>query len=757
MALAVRNIISVDGLGNMEDEPRCDSGDRYVWDKHKTKEQIFRSLEKVAKEVGTGNISAVVIAYISHKTPYVFPVIGGPKVKQLFASIKGLEICLSPEQISYLESAVVYEPARLPDGNMFASRSPFNVTGQIGMTAASQLITDVPVDARAIAHAWLKDFIEITASGNAHHFATKLFKPDGWFRDVLVFTWDTRTLHGHGKISDYLEKKLASANITNVVLDETPELRPSPFTLPFGQGIEFSFRFETPIAFARGLARLLPMTLSGMKALSVFVMMEDLKGHKESVAETGLYGGHTITWNEVLEERRLKVENDPQVVIIGGGQSGLHAAARFKQMGIAALIVEKNQRIGRLLPDMNPWVPQFRSGDNWRKRYPSLTLHTPKLYSTTLYQPFPHNFPLFIPRDKIADWLEHYAKVQDLVVWTNSQILPKASYDAQKRRWTIQVDRDGTKVMVRPKHVVVAAGVHGFPHIPVIPHSENFRGEVLHTSQFPGGQRFARLRVVVIGAGNSSADICQDLSFRGAASVTMVQRSKTCVISSREITKNFIQAYPDDRPVEISDFKRASMPLGMVRVMAQATADQAQAVDKEMLDGLRKSGFQHYYGEDNSGVGILYISRGGGYCKCRFSDFSLKPFQCGVDLLGLDVGCAELIASGKVAIRQGVEPVSFTETGLVFNDGTELQADAVIFATGYTSWRDRMKDVFGPEVMESTKEIWGLDEEDEMCGAYRPTGYPAFWYAAGDFADSRIYSKQLALHIKAEELNLKGS
>lgn len=241
------------------------------------------------------------------------------------------------------------------------------------------------------------------------------------------------------------------------------------------------------------------------------------------------------------------------------------------------------------------------------------------MHVSALYQPFPSNFPLFIPRDKIADWLENYATAQDLVVWTNSQVLPKATYDSQERRWSMQVDRDGTTVILRPKHIVVATGVHGFPYIPVIPHLETFRGEVLHTSQFPGGQRFVGLRVVVIGAGNSSADICQDLSFRGAASVTMVQRSKTCVVSSRETTKSFAQAYSDDRPVEISDFKRAAMPLGMVRVMTRATVEQAQTADKEMLEGLRKAGFQHYYGEDNSGSGILYFSRGGGYCKCVLS------------------------------------------------------------------------------------------------------------------------------------------
>ena len=166
------------------------------------------------------------------------------------------------------------------------------------MVSALQSITPVPVDAKVIAHHWLKDFVETTASGNAHSLATKLFKPDGWFRDVLVFSWDNRTLHGHRKIVEYLENNLASTKITNVVLDETPALCPSPFTLPFGEGIEFSFRFETPIAFARGLARLMSTSPTEMKALSVFVMMEDLKGHKESGSESGLYGGHTITWNE---------------------------------------------------------------------------------------------------------------------------------------------------------------------------------------------------------------------------------------------------------------------------------------------------------------------------------------------------------------------------------------------------------------------------------------------------------------------------
>ncbi|KZP29883.1 FAD/NAD(P)-binding domain-containing protein [Athelia psychrophila] len=737
MALAPWNVLAAGKFRtDAEEEVRRKSGEKGrngwapTWERNETERKISTALEKIAKEVGTEHISAVAIAYVMHKAPYVFPVVGGRKIEHLLGNIEALDISLSAEQIAYLESILPFEPGfphnMIGDGTQ--NHKFFDTDGTIDRVPILQAITPAQrndsqptlVNAKAIAERWLKDFSDAVVSGDPHALVSKTFLPNGWLRDVLIFTWDSRSLHGHDKITAYLQKTLPSARITKIVLDETPGLIPSFFPSPFGQGVELSFRFETPIAFGRGLARLVAEEpFATMRALSVFVVMDDLKGHEEAGCDNGLFGGHTITWNEVMDERRARIENDPEVLIIGGGQSGVHVAARFKQMNIPTLVVEKNQRIG----------------DNWRKRYPTLSLHTPKTYSSLLYQPYPHNYPLFVPRDKVADSLEHYAVVQELICWTNSQALPGAQYDPESKRWMIQVERNGTKVTLRPFHIVLATGAHGSPYIPTIPNSAKFRGETLHTSQFLGGQKFAGMRVVVLGAGNSSADICQDLSFRGAASVTMVQRSKTCVISARKSKLDFEIGYPADRPVEISDFKRAATPIGLVRQMSIATADQAIAADKDMLDGLQKAGLKLYRGDDNSGVGILYFSRGGGYW--------------------IDVGCADLIASGKVAVKQGTEPTSFTETGLLFSDRSELEVDAVIYATGYSSWRDHMKKIFGNEVIDSTKEMWGLDEEDEIRGAYRPTGHPALWYAAGDFADSRFASKQMALHIKAALLNLK--
>lgn len=225
---------------------------------------------------------------------------------------------------------------------------------------------------------------------------------------------------------------------------------------------------------------------------------------------------------------------------------------------------------------------------------------------SVLYQPYPRNYPVFAPRDKVADFLEQYAITQDLVIWTNSELLPGATYDSKSKRWTIQIDRSGKTVTLHPFHIVIATSAHSAPYTPHIQDSHKFHGETLHSSQFPGGQKFVGKRVVVLGAGNSSADICQDLSFRGAASVTMVQRSATCVVSAG-VSNRFVEgSYPEDRDVEISDFKGAATPPGVIRHIPMMTPD-----DKAMIDGLEKVGFRVL----NENVMILYLSRGGGYCK----------------------------------------------------------------------------------------------------------------------------------------------
>lgn len=134
-----------------------------------------------------------------------------------------------------------------------------------------------------------------------------------------------------------------------------------------------------------------------------------------------------------------------------------------------------------------------------------------------LYQPFPSNWPKFTPKDRLADWLETYAINQDLLIWNSSYIesSPKPAYDDRTKRWTITVMHDSEAVVLRPAHIVLATGTLGKPHMPQVPLRDVFTGTVLHASDFKGANEYAGRHVLVVGAGNTAADVAQDLYTTG--------------------------------------------------------------------------------------------------------------------------------------------------------------------------------------------------------------------------------------------------
>ena len=152
------------------------------------------------------------------------------------------------------------------------------------------------------------------------------------------------------------------------------------------------------------------------------------------------------TWLEKREAEaaQLGYETQPDVVIIGGGQGGIALGARLRQLGVPTIIVERNER----------------PGDSWRKRYKSLCLHDPVWYDHLPYIKFPANWPVFSPKDKIADWLEMYTRVMELNYWS-STTAKSASYDADAGEWTVVVERDGAEITLRPKQLVLATGMSG--------------------------------------------------------------------------------------------------------------------------------------------------------------------------------------------------------------------------------------------------------------------------------------------------------
>ena len=229
-----------------------------------------------------------------------------------------------------------------------------------------------------------------------------------------------------------------------------------------------------------------------------------------------------------------------------------------------------------------------------------------------LYQPYPDNWPEFTPRDKLADWLEGYPRIQDLVVWTKTNFKDRPVYNKDTESWDVTLSRDGKEVKLHPAHIVLATGSLGEPIIPNVPERERFKGHVLHSHVYGGGAPYAGKHVVVIGAGNSSIDICQDLHLKGAASVTMVQRSATCVTARETVAAIQRAEYPPGVPLDICDFKWASWPFGLQKRLGIENQQFFWDSEKELHDKLRKGGLKLTMGPEGEGLYLLVIGRGGG-------------------------------------------------------------------------------------------------------------------------------------------------
>ncbi|KAG2068576.1 FAD/NAD(P)-binding domain-containing protein [Suillus decipiens] len=593
-------------------------------------------------------------------------------------------------------------------------------------------------DLHAISADWLKSLEVASSTGDAVSFASH-FLSDGWLRDLLCFSWDYRTVSGLENIRGFLSEvvdgksRLEHSSLRDFKIDDHTINAPSPFKLPGLQGIEgvqgaFTFSITNPSAVGRGFFRLTQDADGKWKALTLFTNMQDLVGYEEpfGINLHGLYEDRKITWEEDVNAKFRAVEADPTVLIVGGGQSGLMCAARLRMLGIRALIIEKDVRVG----------------DCWRQRYPNLTLHTPARQSSMLYSPYPANFPKYIPKGKLADFLESYAVHQELCIWLSSTITSTPIYDSSSARWTIEVQHEDQKVILNPKHLILATG-SGTPRIPTWDGMDGFQGALYHSDFHKDAEQFRGQRVIIVGAGNASGDICQDFVAHGAAEVTLVQRSATCVVSSATLEKTrFKEIYPGGTPIEELDFRGNSMPIAFSLQLTKSGGIQhMKMLDKELHDGLRKAGFNLTW-ETSPGSGEVGLD---GFLFNRFGSGAM-----------LDTGCGKLIIEGRVRVKQGQDISHFNKDGITFKDGSKLSADVIVLATGIESIMKTTRALLGNEITDRLlrPEVWGLDSEGELSQVYRPSGHPGLWFAAGPFGTARFFSKHLGLQILARELGI---
>jgi len=567
----------------------------------------------------------------------------------------------------------------------------------------------------------LEKFGGALASGDIDA-AVACFQEDCYWRDLVTFTWNIKTMEGRDQIRAMLESQLKLTE-------------PSGWQIADGEDaseadglVEGWIEFETKLARGFGQIRV----KNGL-IWTLLTTMVELKGHEEQAGFDRPLGAkhgaarNRPTWKEEREKEaaELGYKTQPYCLIIGGGQGGIALGARLRQLGVPTIIIEKNER----------------PGDSWRKRYKSLCLHDPVWYDHLPYIDFPKNWPVFAPKDKIGDWLEMYAKVMELNYWSSTEA-KSASYDEKTKEWTVVVTRDGKDITLRPKQLVLATGMSAKANLPTFKGMDKFKGEQHHSSKHPGPDAYKGKKVVVIGSNNSAHDICAAL-WESGIDVTMVQRSSTHIVRSDSLMEIGLGALYSEQAVQSgmttakADLIFASLPYKILHEFQIPLYEQMKERDAEFYKGLEKAGFKLDWGDDNSGLFMKYLRRGSGYY--------------------IDIGASQLIIDGEIKLKAG-QVKEITEHSVVLDDGTELPADLIVYATGYGSMNGWAADLISQDVADKVGKCWGLGSattkdpgpwEGEQRNMWKPTQQEALWFHGGNLHQSRHYSQFLSLQLKA--------
>ena len=311
--------------------------------------------------------------------------------------------------------------------------------------------------------------------------------------------------------------------------------------------------------------------------------------------------------------------SETDTIIIGAGPAGLAVGAVLRRANIPFVMLERSDRVG----------------DSWHGHYERLHLHTPKSQSALPYRAYPRTYPRYPSRQQVVEYLNDYARAFKLE--------PELRCEVQRCTrgagggWDVATSAGH----YRARRVVVATGYNRVPNVPRWPGQETFPGQIIHSREFTNGEAFRGRRVLVVGFGNSGAEIALDLAEHGAR----------CAIAVRG-TVNVIPR--DLLGVPITKFSLA------LRALPPRVADAMTTLTRPLAIGDLASA-----GLTQSDIGPLE----------QIAERRRIPV--------IDVGTLARIRSGDIAVRKGVE--SFDGAEVHFADGTRERFDAVVLATGFTT------------------------------------------------------------------------
>jgi cation diffusion facilitator CzcD-associated flavoprotein CzcO len=589
------------------------------------------------------------------------------------------------------------------------------------MNTANPAVLETPVahSERALVERWLDQFNVALHSGSAASVAA-LFAADGHWRDLFAFTWSITPVQGAEAIAALLVAKQAGTRARGFAIADGRSA-PRRSARAGVEVIEGIFQYETEIGRGFGVVRLLAHEPT--KAFQLMTNLHELKGYEEKIGKrrrTGEaysrnFGG--TNWKEQRIEAQRYADREPTALVVGGGQAGLTVAATLGHLGVDTLVIDRLPRVG----------------DCWRTRYHSLALHNPTDYNHLPYMPFPPNWPVYLSKDMVADWFEAYAWAMELNFWTSSEFI-SGSYDDASGRWNAVVRNtaDGSERTLHPKHLIFANGLVGSPHIPDLSGLKDFTGDLMHTSAFSNGANWRGKKALVLGTGTSAHDVAQDLHANGV-DTTLIQRGATMVLSISPSAKLTYGVY-EGVPLEDGDLFVTTNSLPVLKRNLKMITARMVENDRKTIDGLVARGFKWHDGEDHEGHNMMIRTRYGGYY--------------------LDAGCSELIIKGEVGLLQYEEIERFAASGALLKDGSVKPADLIVLGTGFVAQEVVVKKLLGVSIAKKIGPVWGLGPDGEMNNMWKRTAQRGLWFVGGSFANCRIFSRFVALQVKAVEEGL---
>ncbi len=319
-------------------------------------------------------------------------------------------------------------------------------------------------------------------------------------------------------------------------------------------------------------------------------------------------------------------------LIIGAGPAGLAVAGRLQKMGVPFEIIEQTNKIA--------W--------SWHNHYDRLHLHTVKQLSALPHLPFPESYPVYVPRLKLVTYYEQYAQHFNIQPHFHTSL--QSARRKTNGHWSLKAD---TNTVFEAENVVFATGINRVPNFPTWKGQEDYKGKVIHSRYYKSPQPFAGQKILVVGMGNTGAEVALDL----------VENDAEAFISVRGPV-NFVPRDVNGRPVQLTAKTLAKLPFGMGDWLGMQ-------IRKRIIGDLSK------YGVPMSAMNP--------------TEQLLKTGKTPV----IDIGTVAHIKSGKIKILP--EIAHFTSNGVSFKNGASHDFDSVIACTGY---RSQMEDF-----LEDTEEL----------------------------------------------------